>query len=134
MIQGWLGDDYLMLFDNQAEATSFANRYGFTERLPGYTMVGLCGWDDFILSDSEGRLHLVPTVPLLPDRITVHELKLDLASLQPDPRFTGRIKWYVQPIAFGGDPSAEQNITWISTDQHIDLVRWWNEKYDEIKG
>ncbi|GEP41874.1 hypothetical protein [Brevifollis gellanilyticus] len=134
MIQGWLGDDYLMLFDNQAEAMSFAARYEVTERLPGYALLGLRGWDDFILSDPEGGLHIVPTIPLVSDNITAYDLKTDLASMQPDPRFTDRIKWYVQPIVFGGDPSAEQNIIWISIDQHVDLVKWWNRKYDEIKG
>ena len=50
-------------------------------------------------------------------------------TLTPDPRFAGRIKWYVQPVAFGGDPTHEANILWVGHEQHGELVRWWNDLY-----
>jgi hypothetical protein len=30
-------------------------------------------------------------------------------TLEPDPRFAGKIKWYVQPLVFGGDAEAAEN-------------------------
>ena len=35
-----------------------------------------------------------------------------------DECFVGKIKWYINPIVFGGDPKAEDNITWVSHEQH----------------
>ena len=39
-------------------------------------------------------------------------------KLRKDERFEGKIKWYINPIGFGGDPKAEDNITWV-TLRHI---------------
>jgi hypothetical protein len=42
-------------------------------------------------------------------------------------------KWYVRPIAFGGDPKAEDDIIWVSHEQHAQLVRWWNTLHRSVK-
>ena len=55
-------------------------------------------------------------------------------SLKPDSRFAGKIKWYVKPIAFGGDPDIETNLTWVDHEQHSQLVRWWNDLDNALKG
>lgn len=55
-------------------------------------------------------------------------------SLQADARFTGKIKWYVQPIVFGGDPQMGNNVIWVGHEEHAKLVKWWNEQYRGVKG
>ena len=100
-----------------------ANRYAITSFLPGFALVGLSGWDDFILRDASGKFFTVPTVPLLRERLQPLAYDIATSNLQPDPRFTDRIKWYIQPLVFGGDPSSDQNMTWVSLDQHTDAVR-----------
>jgi hypothetical protein len=49
--------------------------------------------------------------------------------LESDDRFAGKIKWYVKPIRFGGDPTAKDNMKWLSRDDHVQAVRWWNKFY-----
>lgn len=59
---------------------------------------------------------------------------MPLSELEPDSRLAGKIKWYIKPLIFGGDPESEDNLTWLPHDQHIDLVTWWNAKYREVQG
>jgi hypothetical protein len=133
MNEGWSGDDYLILFD-EAESERLTEGYGVQQILPGLAVVGLLGWDDFILRNDGGQLFRAPTVPL--DQRYVESLSEVPAPsrLTQDHRFTGKIKWYTQPIVFGGDPSAEQNIIWIDIAKHQELVQWWNRKYAEVAG
>ena len=55
-------------------------------------------------------------------------------SLTVDERFKGKIKWYIKPIVFGGAPNVGENLAWVNHDQHIELVRWWNEHYRDVSG
>jgi hypothetical protein len=132
MNEGWLGDEYLVLF-GEDEACSATKRYRAGKTLPGYAVIGLRGWDDFIVRDAQGDMHTVPTVPLEPQYVTPYVLP-DHPSLEPDSRFVGKIKWYVKPLVFGGDPNAEGNTAWVTHEQHGELVVWWNTKYKELKA
>lgn len=132
MIQGWHDDDYLILFENESDALEAGQQYGIPHRLPGYSLIGLRSWDDFLIIDSDGVVWTVPTVPALPEDLEKFDSEIDLSKLTPDENFTDRIKWYTKPLVFGGDPESEENTAWLSLDQHIDAVRWWNQKYDEV--
>ena len=104
MTEGWNGDDYLILFDQQ-DITSASNRYAISQWLPGYEVIGLRGWDDFIVRDSAARTYSVPTIPALPQHLSAFALPAVGVELLPDSRFRNLVKWYVRPIAFGGDPN-----------------------------
>ena len=131
MIEGWLGEDYLVLF--QERAGEFDRAYGVSETLPGYRPVGLRGWDDFIVEDDSGAQFTVPTIPLAREHLVPFNGASRSVALEPDPKFGGRVKWHVKPIVFGGDPSAESNVAWITLDQYAELVRWWNGKFREVR-
>ena len=133
MIQGWHRDDYLILFEEQLEAVAMTARYDATGFLPGYIIDGLKGWDDFIVHDTAHRFYTVPTVPLAAQHLRPFDFDIDLSALRPDSRVADRIKWYVQPLVFGGDPKSEKNIAWLTLDQHVDAVKWWNAKYRRIQ-
>jgi hypothetical protein len=133
MQEGWIGDDYVVLFE-ASEIASASDRYSVGSALPGFSVIGLWGWDDFIIKDCEGQLFTVPTVPMIQNHIAPLKLLLDKSALRSDDRFTGKIKWYVNPIVFGGDPEADENITWITHRQHVDLVRWWNNMYRTVSS
>jgi hypothetical protein len=128
MKEGWVGDIYLILFD-EAEVANLSELYGFSEILPGYHLLGLRGWDDFIIQNSEGTVCFIPTVPLDPKYLTPAATPVQRDNLQPDARFRGKIKWYLKPIVFGGDHGLAENLTWISLEEHARLVRWWNNLY-----
>lgn len=132
-MQGWNNDNYLMLFDDRKEAEVMHDRYGIATVFPEYELVGLTGWDDFILRDPCSQLFTVPTIPLLRELLRPIKYHIDTSKVQPDPRFADRFKWHVQPIVFGGDPHSPQNIVWLSVDQHAEAVKWWNNKYRELK-
>lgn len=55
-------------------------------------------------------------------------------ELEPDARFTGKIKWYVQPLIFGGDPEDEANLIWVDSRQHAGLVIWWNDQFTALRA
>ena len=133
MTEGWCGDDYLILFAD-SEVTSASERYAIDEMLPGYQVMGLRGWDDLILRDSGGGLHSVPTVPADLQYLAPFVMPDGALALQPDERIHGKIKWYLKPLVFGGDPNSEQNLIWASHEHHGQLVRWWNDQFRAIKS
>ena len=86
------------------------------------------------MRDSSGRTFSLPTVPLEARHLSSFSIPEASSMLRADARFDGKIKWYVKPIAFGGDPGAEQNVVWVSHEQHAELVRWWNDQFRSVKS
>src|SRR5258706_9950468 len=129
MREGWYSNDYWALCEDQKEAEHLTAIYGLGESLPGFFIVGLKGWDDFILVDRESQYFSVPTVPLERASLTAFRFPTETLRLQSDERFTEKIKWYLKPIRFGGDPNANENMVWLSLDEHASAVKWWNKLY-----
>jgi hypothetical protein len=98
MREGWCNDDYWSLCEDQKEAEQLTAIYGLADYLPGYFIVGLKGWDDFILCDREGEHFVVPTLPLERGSLAPFRFPAESLRLEPDDRFTKKIKWYVKPI------------------------------------
>jgi hypothetical protein len=132
MKEGWIGDDYLVLF-HEPEVEQVTARYQVVTQLPGHNVIGLRGWDDLIVRDVAGSAHVVPSVPLNPQHMTPYVVPSQ-SALRQDGRFAGKIKWYLQPVVFGGDPNAGPNVAWVTHEQHGELVAWWNAKYRELKA
>ncbi len=133
MLQGWHNDDYLILFADLAEAETMTGRYQLPASLLSYTILGLKNWDDFIVRDAKGDHFTLPSVPLDVAYIRPLNFKFDLSKILPDPRLADKIKWHIQPLIFSGSPSAQENRAWITLDQHVEAVKWWNDKYFELK-
>jgi hypothetical protein len=127
MREGWSGDDYLILLD-ESEAEEISTRLSIDAVLPGHRIIGLRGWDDFIVQNPTGKSFTIPTVPMAPQYLQEFVFSPAI-QLQEDLQLTGKRKWYTTPIVFGGDPSSTDNISWVSHKQHIDLILWWNEQY-----
>jgi hypothetical protein len=132
MIEGWQGEDFLILFD-EAEAAKFSLQYELSKYLDGYEIVGLKGWDDFIVKGKLGELAVVPTVPLAAEYLTPLKLSIDYRQVKPDGRFCGKVKWYTKPLIFGGDARIGNNMIWVTLEQHAQLVKWWNDLYRKMK-
>ena len=132
MIEGWSDDRYMILFDEQ-ESVAASGRYRIDDAIPGLTIVGLLGWDDFIVRNEGGKTFTVPTIPINKAELQPFAIPED-PSLTSDPAVRRKIKWYITPIVFGGDPGAGDNLTWVSHEQHCELVLWWNNKYREIEN
>ena len=131
MTEGWYGDDYLLLFEQRAP--SLERACGLSATLPGYRLIGLRNWDEFIVEDSRGARFTVPTVPSLPKHLAPFEFPKTPSRSEPDAAVRGRIRWYVTPIVFGGDPRLVDNVTWVRLEEHTQLVTWWNKTYHEVK-
>ena len=112
----------------------FAKKYSLADYLPGYALVGLRGWDDFIVRDEKNALFTILAVPLTADLLRPFPIEIEPSHIKADSRFTGKIKWYIQPIIFGGDPQAQKNMTWIPIDTHAEAVNYWNKLYRDIKA
>lgn len=128
MIEGWHKDEHFILFDLE-ESLAATKRYRLHATLPGYVIIGLKGWDDFIVQSTEGHLFTVPTVPLIREYLAQLSAKPP-THLEPSEQ-AGKIKWYIQPVVFGGSPDLGENVTWVDHLTHVDLVCWWNRKYRE---
>jgi hypothetical protein len=133
MIEGWQGDDYLVLFD-EPEVPDITRRYDLATYLGGYEIVGLRGWDDLILRHDSRQLFTVPTVPLVQQYLASIESTIRRDQLRSDERLKGKIKWYVKPLVFGGSPTAKENVAWITLDQHTQAVKWFNQLYRTMKS
>jgi hypothetical protein len=132
MQEGWFGEHYFVLFDSE-ESAEATRRYRVAEILPDHVVVGLRGWDDLVVRDRVGATYTVPAVSMNRGRRTAFAIPV-APTLVPDGRLTGKIKWYLKPLVFGGRPDDEANIVWVSHQQHGDLVVWWNAKYQELTG
>ena len=132
MKEGWHNDDYLILFEG-SEAEEKERDYEIDRLLPGHRLLGIVGWDYFLVSDRENhRVFRVPTIPLILEEKEEWLHELDSGALKPDERFQGKIKWYVKPIVFGGDPDLGPNLVWISHEDHVQCVKYWNQIYSQI--
>jgi hypothetical protein len=117
-----------------SEASAASDGYAISQVLPGFKAIGLRGWDDFILQDSNGATFSVPTVPAIPAYLSPYALPPAGSTLAPDDRFHNKIKWYVRPVVFGGDPQLGANVVWVSHDEHAQLVKYWNDVYRSVKS
>jgi hypothetical protein len=133
MREGWHGDDYLILFD-ESEVAAASERYELLGFLPGFKILGLRGWDDFIVRNDSGQTYSLPTIPI--DRCYLSPVSVPGggSAFNRDLRFSGKIKWYVKPIVFGGDAGAGENLVWVSHEEHAELVKFWNYKYRTLKS
>jgi len=130
MNEGWQNDDYLIVL-TQDESLAAMKAYRFDHYLPGYTLLGLRSWDDFIVINACGVTFTVPTLPLDASCVAPFALPQPI-SLEPDEQFAGKIKWHVKPLVCGGDPTDKTNLAWITHEQHAELVVWWNEQYKRL--
>ncbi|MBI1177506.1 hypothetical protein GC207_08715 [bacterium] len=133
MIEGWFNDDYLILFNRMEESRSLATEYGLDAYLPRHRLLGIKSWDDFIISDEHGEIWTLPTIPLDASNRQSFDLPPSTPELEADRQYAGKIKWYLTPLVFGGSPTDESNMTWISRADHPKLVNWWNKKYRELQ-
>ena len=100
MTEGWFNDDYWILCEDVTEAEQVTALYGVAEYLPDYLIVGLKGWDDFILCNRESRYFTVPTVPLDKQYLEPFDFPVEPMKLEADKKLVGKIKWYETPIIF----------------------------------
>jgi hypothetical protein len=130
--EGWCDDRYLVLFDEH-EVEQATRAYLAGGELAGYAVVGLDFWVDLIVRKESGATFTIPSVPL--DLASGSAFVVpEAALLKADPRFTGKVKWYITPLIFGGNPRENSNITWVSHEQHRQAVAWWNAKHRELRA
>ncbi len=121
MKEGWYNDEYLILFEGD-EIQQKEQEYELGRQLPGHRLLGLVGWDDLLVSErASQKLFRVPVVPISSRQRKEWPHSVDSTALKLDGRFQGKVKWYVKPIAFGGDPNSAENgrgsLTWITFRQ-----------------
>jgi hypothetical protein len=90
VLEGWHGDDYLILFD-ESEVAAASDRYEVLRLLCGFKVLGLRSWDDFIVRNVSGQIYSVPTLPLDARDLTPLSLPDGATTLNPDTRFSGKI-------------------------------------------
>ena len=91
--EGWSGDQYYTLFEG-ADHDAITQAYGVDKLLPGYIVVGLVGWDDFLLV-KDGEYFTSPTIPAVAEYVVPFSSNDLPTSLESDPPRVGTVKWYV---------------------------------------
>jgi hypothetical protein len=129
--EGWCDRGYLQLFREES-VLAMTDAYSLGAFLPGMVAIGLIGWDDLLVRDSAGLTWTVPTLPMRSKYLENSVIDIN-SEVIPDRELTGKIKWYVSPLLFGGSPTDASNIIWVDLEKHCELVCWWNTKYEEIK-
>ena len=132
MVEGWHNDEYLVVL-SQSERALATEQYKLEQFLPGYSLVGLRGWDDLIVCNQVGSTFSLPSVPLEASYLEPFSVP-EALSLQPDARFSCGVKWYLKPLVFGGSAQDNENVAWVTHEQHAALVTWWNEQYKSLKS
>ena len=132
MKEGWHNDEYLISFED-IEIEEKEKQYEIGRLLPNHRLLGIIGWDDFLVMDrTNQKLFRVPTVPIAQKEKREWPHSVDLAALKSDERFQGKVKWYTKPIIFGGDPNPGENLIWITHEDHIKAVKYWNQIYLDV--
>ncbi len=134
MKEGWYGNEYLILFEGE-EIEARGRDYTIGQYLPGHTLLGLAAWDNFIVrEDTSGKLYKVLTLPMRPEYRQPCEIDLEEAilNLERDMRYYQKIKWYVDPVVFGGDPEPGENMVWLPHKEHVEAVQYWNHIFDNM--
>jgi hypothetical protein len=70
-----------------------ADRYAVSRLLPSYEVIGLGGWDDLIVRDTDSRTFSVPAVPLVSKYLEPFSPPTEAEQLESDSRFAVKIKW-----------------------------------------
>jgi len=131
MKSGWLNDNHYNLFDS-IEIENLTSKYELEKYIPNYKLIGLIGWDDFIIFKNN-FYYKIPTVPIYEKYLEEIEMIDYLIELENEKENQNKIKWYTKPLIFGGDPCDPKNIKWINIEQHSQLVSYWNKIYFNIK-
>jgi hypothetical protein len=128
MTEGWIDNTYYIFFDS-IEETAVTLAYHLGEYLPGFFLTGIKGWDELILRDSSGKHFLIPSLPLDKRFLEQYDFKIDPKKIITDDKLTGKIRWYIKPLIFGGDAVSEANILWVNLAKHQELVIFWNDLF-----
>lgn len=51
-----------------------------------------------------------------------------------DPKPRGMELVEIQSTILGGDPADPKNKTWVTREQHFELVRYWNKIIQQLKS
>jgi hypothetical protein len=130
MKEGWHNDEYFIIFDRD-ESTQLTTAYGLPAFLPGYKLLALRSWDDLVILSPSDEVFTCPSVHAVNKYFEPFDMPVLPTELKADKRYAGRVKWYITPIVFGGDPQLVANTIWVSIEKHAELVKWWNEMYRE---
>ena len=129
-LEGWLSKNYYILF-SQTEKDLYWDKHNLKQYLPNYDVFGLFNWDYFMINQSNKLYAIIPTVPLLDKYITKFIYKNRSMLLTQDPTIKGKVKWYKNPLVFGGNPNDKENTVMVKIEKHAELVEYWNRKYVE---
>jgi hypothetical protein len=131
MNEGW--DDYLILFD-ELEVATMTERYALSQFLPGYQVLGLRGWDDFIVCDSQGRTFSIPTVPLELKYLSPFAVPEGMENGGPSSRraFPRQDKMVFEAhfVRWGSQCQRKHEVG--EPGEHAQPVRWWNDLHRSL--
>jgi cell wall assembly regulator SMI1 len=147
--EGFIGEEYLILWRAE-ELFNFNERYEVSKYAPGLILFGSTGGGDGFAFDtrtSPYRVMQVPFVGMTNDEefyvagsfgelLAQMRATMDRSSelsRKSDPRSRGKEIFEIQPVLLGGSPTDLENKVVLTRDQHIELVRYWNNVVNDLR-
>ena len=124
--------------------------YEVSKYAPGFIMFGSTGGGDGFAFDARTSPYRVMQVPFvgmsIDDQFYVagsfSELLVQMQDTMDhsselgrkgDPRSRGKEIFEIKPVLLGGSPTDLENKVILTRDQHMEVVRYWNEVVDDLR-
>lgn len=147
--EGFIGEKYLILWRAE-ELSNFNEGYEVSKYAPGLVMFGSTGGGDGFAFDTRTSPHRVMQVPFVGMRTddefyvagSFSELLLQMRQTMKhssklgrkgDTRSRGKEIFEIKPVLLGGSPTDLENKVILTRDQHMELVRYWNEVVSDLR-
>lgn len=142
--EGFLGEEYIILW--RAEELAQLNKAYEAERYaPAILLFGSSGGGEAYGFDTHAEPACVVRLPFIGmERRHLGPVTRDFTDLfsrgaalsmreqhRPLQREMELVE--IKPIIFGGDPVDPENKMWVTREQHIELVRYWNRQTSTIR-
>jgi hypothetical protein len=148
--EGFIGDNYLILWKTE-ELSKFHRECEIDQYAPSLLLIGSDGGGEGYGFDTRDATMPVVRVPFVgldlryvtPVATSFTDLLVQLgkrrlttsntSAQHGQARPIGLELFEITPVILGGDPIDLKNKTWLSRQQHIEAVRYWNRVIRELR-
>lgn len=143
--EGFIGDRYIVFWKAE-ELADFNREYEVGKYAPGMLLFGSHGGGEAYGFDTRSAAMPIVCVPFIGMELRyASPVAKDFADLlcpacgaamsnHRDDRLTrGMDLVEIKPIIVGGDPVDPENKTWVTRQQHFELVRFWNRLIGDLR-
>jgi hypothetical protein len=145
---GFIGEHYLILWSAE-ELSIFNEGYEVSKHAPGLLIFGSTGGGDGFAFDTRTSPYRVMQIPFVGMGVAEEFLVaggfnelLDAMHETTAPRSQSpnKVRWprqeifEIKPVLLGGSPTDQENKAVLTRDQHMEVVRYWNNVVSKLRN